>query len=300
LYWRVDFDLAETIPLLRSFMRTQTVSFSLPTKLTNSIPLGIIPHAILPKNVILPATLKMDADTVLLLHHNSIARQLTILAFDTFCDVTKRDLISWCRSQQTPTNFHSMVTSFNNTQYWAVSIILSQSAPKKRAQLIIKLLKIAEVLREINNFHSIVAIMAALSHNSIYRLTQTWDQLSKKQKQKYQTLTEISLPNLSFASYRNAIKNCQGPCVPFGVFASDLILIFEGNPSELTPGIINLNRLKLMSSVIGDVENYQKAPYDFLPIVQILQSLDFLKDAKKQTDKEFYERSLELEPRRVG
>jgi ribosome-associated toxin RatA of RatAB toxin-antitoxin module len=43
-----------------------------------------------------------------------------------------------------------------------------------RAAIVIKLIKICKVLRSLNNYKSLMAILSALNSGPVYRLTNTW------------------------------------------------------------------------------------------------------------------------------
>ena len=77
-------------------------------------------------------------------------------------------------------------------------------------------MKIAQLLREYNNYNSLMAILAGINSASLLRLKQTRKFLIGKTAYKnYLGLEGLMSSDKSFKEYRNALKKSEMPCVPY-------------------------------------------------------------------------------------
>jgi len=58
--------------------------------------------------------------------------------------------------------------------FWVVTEIVKTKNVNKRVQLVKKFIKLAQVLRQMNNFNSCFAVLSGLGNTAVSRLTQTW------------------------------------------------------------------------------------------------------------------------------
>lgn len=94
-----------------------------------------------------------------------------------------------------------------------------------------KFIMVGDVLRKLGNFSSLMAILAGLGQSSTARLTHTKNALSPECKKILLELETLMSPQKSFSNYRNALRACKPPAVPYlGVYLQDLTFIEDGNP----------------------------------------------------------------------
>lgn len=79
----------------------------------------------------------------------------------------------------------------------------------------------------------------------IARLKSSWEKLPAKSNQDYEKLLVASDMSHNYKHYREALKECKPPAIPYlGLFPKDLIAVEEGNENrtpEVLPTLILLS-----------------------------------------------------------
>jgi len=71
-------------------------------------------------------------------------------------------------------------------------------------------------------------------------------------------------PKNNFVTYRNHIKHCNPPVLPYlGVYLTDLIFVEDGNRDCNKEGLINFDKQRKLYHVIEQIERYQNLEYTF-------------------------------------
>ncbi|KAJ3020574.1 hypothetical protein HKX48_000595 [Thoreauomyces humboldtii] len=201
------------------------------------------------------------------LDNEDIAKQLNILESEIFRKIKPRDLLQhiWSRAYkgQHAASVAASIGHFNFISSWVTTRILAQRKVKTRAQVLGKFMKIAQVLRNSNNYNTLMAVLAGINSGAILRLRQTRKFLQDRQSYRnHQALEKLMSSDRSFALYRKALRMSGLPCIPYlGVFLRDLVYIDE-NKDKRRDGSINLPKFLLMGDVILMIQNFQAVPYD--------------------------------------
>jgi predicted ferric reductase len=74
----------------------------------------------------------------------------------------------------------AMINRLNQLSYWVPSMILWHSTLNDRAKVVTKFINIANELRQMNNFNSLMGIIAGLNMASICRLNFTLSAVNEK------------------------------------------------------------------------------------------------------------------------
>ncbi|KAH9446107.1 hypothetical protein MJO29_012441 [Puccinia striiformis f. sp. tritici] len=256
---------------------------------------GNPPPSIPPRN---PRKIKfLDIDPL------ELARQLSLVESKLFCQIQANECLgkAWPKEfakEGTP-NIKAMIDMSNSLTRWVAETILLQPEQKKRASTIKHFILVADRCRSLNNFSTLMQIIAGLNSTPIYRLRRTWETIPQKTLTLFAQLGAVMSPTKNYAAYRDTIRNMAPPCVPFvGVYLTDWTFIGDGNPDQLRekPHQINFNKRQKAAELIVQIQSYQSMPYQLSPMPSIVKFLEeSIENPRDET--ELYDLSLELEPR---
>lgn len=216
-----------------------------------------------------------------------LARQLAIYEQKLFCKISPIELRSgvWSKPNKKELAPHvCLITAWFNKvifvhrqrlnfqlSFWLATEILQQSL-KQRVRVISKSIKLAEVrnlltiqttfykeCRKLNNFNSLMSILAAVGMSSIQRLKRTWKLVPEKYKDLYNQLEELMSGMQNYRNYRIKLEKQMPPVLPYlGVFLRDLLFIEEGNRDVLENGMINFDKMRMVAGVFTSLQKCQK------------------------------------------
>ncbi|KAJ3115012.1 Ras-specific guanine nucleotide-releasing factor RalGPS1 [Physocladia obscura] len=139
--------------------------------------------------------------------------------------------------------------------------------PKGRAKMIAKFVQVAQELRALNNFNTLMAVISGLTSTPIERLkqTQTFFQTSgqiAEQEKYWQPLRELEKLMSSdhlFANYRVALDESELPCIPGLVFRE--MIYIEEQKDILVDGSVNVSKALMMGDVLLTLQRFQSKPH---------------------------------------
>ncbi|CAG8609734.1 33440_t:CDS:10 [Gigaspora margarita] len=240
------------------------------------------------------------------LSEKDIANELTYQEFQLFKKISGRDLLRhiWTPQgsvQRENGRVAKSIQHFNFISNWVSTMILSQEKLKHRAAMLKKFMKIAVIIRESNNYNTLMAIIAAINSSPITRLRRTRELLKGKScYKKFHNLEVLMSTEKSFGNYRMALKapsrgHDEQKGIPYlGIHLQDLLSIGEGNRNFQDDGRVHWNKFALMGDVLNMIRKFQKSSYNIRSNTLIEK---FIADTDIMNDDELYKKSLELEPR---
>jgi len=229
-----------------------------------------------------------------------IARQLTIIDSNTFSLIKPAELLNqaWNKPElkHRAGNVLYMIERFNQVSSWASSCILMQDNIADRVTNYQKLINVAEHLRVLNNFNSMLAIVSGLNNSAVYRLNYTRAELSEKALKTFDDIMQLMKTENSYRNYREALHNANPPIIPYlGVYLTDFTFIEVGNKDFLGE-LINFRKREQVAEIIFEIQLYQQGNnlHTLKPhpkLVSLLNQLSVMDDTK------LYELSMLREPR---
>ncbi|XP_072016112.1 ras-specific guanine nucleotide-releasing factor RalGPS1-like isoform X2 [Amphiura filiformis] len=230
------------------------------------------------------------------------ASQITMMDIPVFKAITPDELSSCAWSGKEKNNLCPNVVNFtrrfNHVTFWVVREILTAQTLKIRAEILGQFIKVAKKLYEINNFHSLMAVISAIHSAPIFRLTKTWSLLHRKERATYDKLAELLSEDENRQRLRDLVDSARLPCIPFlGMYLQDLIYIDVAHPS--TGGMDSVNRSTKMNNILRTISEFQQSHYEFEYLAHVqnyLKSVRYIEELQKFVEEDNYKLSLQIEP----
>uniref|UniRef100_A0A2K5VCU5 RAS guanyl-releasing protein 4 n=1 Tax=Macaca fascicularis TaxID=9541 RepID=A0A2K5VCU5_MACFA len=233
------------------------------------------------------------------LETGELAQHLTYLEFRSFQAITPQDLRSYVLqgSVRGCPALEGSVGLSNSVSRWVQVMVLSRPGPLQRAQVLDKFIHVAQRLRQLQNFNTLMAVTGGLCHSAISRLKDSHAHLSPDSTKALLELTEILASHNNYARYRRTWAGCTGFRLPvLGVHLKDLVSLHEAQPDRLPDGRLHLPKLNNLYLRLQELVALQgqhppcSANEDLLHLLTL--SLDLF-----YTEDEIYELSYAREPR---
>lgn len=235
------------------------------------------------------------------LDDREIARQLSISQHHIYAEIQPEELqdLAWSKSKtKSDQGLLLMIDQFNKFSNAVSSMLVTTPKLKLRKKLIEKLIRIASFLMEINSFDMVMAIISGFQNAAAHRLKFSFEAVSKKTTETLEQINTLFSSQNSYKAYREMLNKVAPPAIPFlGVYLSDLTFIDEGNPKLIGEHkLVNFRKKQLEYDVIIQVLKYQDRAYQFKLVHQFKSIFESL---PRLNDKELYENSLLIEPRKA-
>ncbi|XP_071768646.1 RAS guanyl-releasing protein 4 isoform X1 [Centroberyx gerrardi] len=230
---------------------------------------------------------------------DEMAEHLSYLEFKNFCSVSFLDYRSYVVRGSVRDNpaLERSVMMCNGVSQWVQLMILSRHTAQQRAQVFTKFIHVAQKLRALQNFNTLMAVTGGLCHSSISRLKDTSNLLPPDITKALSEMTELLSSRSNYSNYRRVYNECSGFKVPIlGVHLKDLISLNEALPDYLEEDKINLSKLQHLYSNINDLLAIHSCNPPFEANKDLLHLLTLSLDLY-YTEDEIYELSYTKEPK---
>ncbi|OAD04204.1 hypothetical protein MUCCIDRAFT_79325 [Mucor lusitanicus CBS 277.49] len=193
------------------------------------------------------------------------------------------------------------IEHFNFVSGWIASLIVSQVCMQKRIHVFEFCLQTAVHLRQLNNFNTLMAVLAGINSAPVLRLKQTRLAVQCKNRtlyDQYLALETLMSSERSFCHYRTALKEITHvPGIPYlGIHIQDLVSLGEANKDYKANGKVHWKKFRLIGETILQVMRFQYPTYTALvPDSFVIYFIGH--EGTVLTEDERYERSVEIEPR---
>lgn len=251
------------------------------------------PRPIVPKNIFSPHLRWDDVD------EEELARQLTLIEFEFFYKIRTSEFLhqSWSKVKLKHRAPHiiSLIRRFNAISEWVGTQIVLEPHLRARAQVLTKLIGIADHLRKLQNYNTLMAFVAVFNSAAVGRLKHTFSELAPRTLATLNELKTLMRPDDAYLNYRTELEASLPPCVPYlGLYLTELTHAEDGQPN-LVDGLVNFSKCRLIHSIIAHINAHQQKGYNIQAVYQIQQ---FLRDPQPRLgDKAIFSHSTLIEPR---
>ncbi|PNJ21286.1 RASGRF1 isoform 1 [Pongo abelii] len=229
-----------------------------------------------------------------------IAEQLTLLDHLVFKKIPYEEFFGqgWMKLEKNERTPYIMKTTkhFNDISNLIASEIIRNEDINARVSTIEKWVAVADICRCLHNYNAVLEITSSMNRSAIFRLKKTWLKVSKQTKALIDKLQKLVSSEGRFKNLREALKNCDPPCVPYlGMYLTDLAFIEEGTPNYTEDGLVNFSKMRMISHIIREIRQFQQTAYKIEHQAKVTQ---YLLDQSFVMDEEsLYESSLRIEPK---
>eukprot|EP01039_Chlorochromonas_danica_P006898 gene6900-7622_t len=150
-----------------------------------------------------------------------IARQWTLVDHYLFQNISIRQLLSSTSSSSSSVDVSELqgnggakrfIERFNLASSWLTSCILNQLTPETRVEELGRLLDLAQYFVDLNNYHGLMAVLAAVQQGAVSRLRITFDLLPAEQHEKLQKLKTLMSGERNYVRYREEVSRILQQC----------------------------------------------------------------------------------------
>lgn len=204
-----------------------------------------------------------------------------------FVNVVVDDKYSSCA----PLN--DLIKHFEKISYLVPYEILKRDSIVEQIIITKKFVEVARLLREMKNYHSLMALLISLSNDNIQQIEYLWN---KNLRGEYDKMINLISINKNYLNYRNEIKEITsdgGKIIPFvGLVLSDVkhymeVEVYIKNKNKLT---INEPIIQKMNTYINNIfdtidstrYNLHNDSYHYLSMINPLHSNIMIRDMFKQ------------------
>ncbi|KAI0035127.1 ras guanine nucleotide exchange factor domain-containing protein [Vararia minispora EC-137] len=163
-----------------------------------------------------------------------MAQQLCLYEHNLYRCIMGQECFNWTKARDGPLvkNMAAFTATYDRLADWIKLSVLEVDGLGKRANIVDFWIRVAEKCRQLNNFSSLSAIVAALSSSVITRLHFTW--LNASRESILTSLLKINEPGGNYSYYRSVLDAVEGPCVPYaGPFLKMIVYAQDQHPDNV-------------------------------------------------------------------
>ena len=238
-------------------------------------------------------------DYFLSLSPETVANHLTMIDANLYQSIQPVELLNqaWTKNKlkYKARNVIALIERFNMVSKWTAHLICSPEKLRTRVSVFTRFIRICEILySNLNNFNTLLAILAGINNAAVYRLKFTKDEVPKKLMVTIEMLHKLMNSNQSYKNYRETLHSVSPPILPYvGIYLTDLVFIDDGNPN-FYEGLINFKKREMIYKVIEEIQQYQQTSYN-LPVEETIMA--YLSNLEVVEEEELWEISMAREPK---
>jgi RasGEF domain/RasGEF N-terminal motif len=242
---------------------------------------------------------------LLALEPRLLAEQMTLADCHTFVSIAPAELwqCAWNKPalRHRSPNVCALLKRLNEVAFWAASFIVAQRTQAERVAVWHHLIGVAEQLRALRNYHTLMALMVGLNTVAVQRLKQTKAALSAERAAAIDDIEALMAPDHSFKRYRAQLNTRKRPALPYiGVYLTDLTYIQDGNQDSRNDvagdrrvHLVNFTKREQVVDLLKEIDFFQRVAFPFVALQPVFQ---FVSTPPAFDERTLYRLSLIREP----
>eukprot|EP01114_Cavostelium_apophysatum_P015112 TRINITY_DN4053_c0_g1_i1.p1 TRINITY_DN4053_c0_g1~~TRINITY_DN4053_c0_g1_i1.p1 ORF type:complete len:816 (+),score=199.17 TRINITY_DN4053_c0_g1_i1:322-2448(+) len=214
-----------------------------------------------------------------------IAEQLTLVDYQIYKSIEASELLnqSWNKPKlkHRAPNIVSLITRSTRVSFWIATMILTQNDITARSRMYEKFIDIGKCLKKMNNFNTMMGVIAGINLAPIHRLKKTHKRVPPSKIEAFKKLVNFMDAEGNMRNYRKGLSQAQPPAIPYlGTSLTDLTFIEDGSNDHVGE-LINMKKRFLLTETIMMLQSYQQTPFPFEimePFFTFLEALPALED----------------------
>ena len=160
-----------------------------------------------------------------------------------------------------------IVNRFNKLSYFVVEEILSYDHAEKRAEILLRFIKICNILKNMGNFDDFLSIMTGLTNNNITKLNKTWGHIPSLEVTNFHQLKKILSFEDNWKYLRKEIQkkmDAKSFYIPYlGYYTKRMLYLEEMGPYiKKNTSLINLEKIFEVYKVIKHFYHIKNVKYN--------------------------------------
>jgi hypothetical protein len=237
-----------------------------------------------------------------------VSEQISLIGLAYYSAVMRSELLNcnWKKKDREirAPNICEIILKTNQLTSWICTEVLSRETVGGRSAVIENFIMIAWNCYKHNDMHNALSVTLALSSSCIKRLSKSWDALDRKVRQKYEKLKDATDHHEKCKKLRERLEDVTNtsldkngdipPALPYvGAYLELIYTLDVGTNTYNDDGLVNFAKMTKLSSLIDTVLQYQDVPFNFQPKIDVMA---YISSAKRLTDNELYDLSVQREP----
>ena len=195
-----------------------------------------------------------------------------------------------------------IVNRFNKLSYFVVEEILAYDHAEKRAEILLKFIKICKFLMKIGNFDDCLCIMTGLINYNISKLNKTWGHIPSEEMTNFRQLKKILSFEDNWKYLRKEIQkkiDNKSFYIPYlGYYTKRMLYLEEMGPYiKKNTSLINLEKIVEVYKVIKDFHQIKNVKFRYSIDESIKKELSILQCLDPSNEDFLVQTSNLLEPK---
>ena len=196
-------------------------------------------------------------------HHEEIARALSLFDFDLFYRIMPQELISqnYLNSKSKSPFLYQFIKRSKTIENWVIYEIalFPHENIEQRKEILTHIINIAKSCENMQNYHTVIAIVNGLQSSEVKSLLQTWDSLTPRVYEKFNQISQVSKKTL--ADYKQLNKS--DPAIPPVSLYLHQIKLIDEKENDNIESMMNVKKKSQIQEIVTELFRFKSFNYSY-------------------------------------